>query len=163
MPWGCFHGKLSLPQRMVFSQPKITCGGLTFPGNPVGLGRVKRSLIAAGILLLAGSCAWAQVQRADNASRTAATVQRVDAATTTANDGLSFNSPSEVDTDLGEQLPVSMVRGGLGATWWPIRDSFTPPTRRWRMAGDAGTCISSHAAGRGFIRISSTGCTSTRM
>ncbi len=100
---------------MVFSQPKITCGGLTFPGNPMRLGRVKVSLIAAGVLLLAGSCAWAQVQRADNASRTAATVQRVDAATTTAGDGISFDAPSEVDTDLGEQLPVSMVRGGLGA------------------------------------------------
>ncbi len=50
---------------------------------------------------------------ADNASRTAATVQRVDAATTTANEGLSFNSPSEVDTDLGEQLPVSVARVAL--------------------------------------------------
>ena len=67
------------------------------------------SLFAAALLAL--PVAHGQSTRADTASRTAATLDRTQAATETS----SLASATEADFDLGQQQPISARSGGLGA------------------------------------------------
>lgn len=74
----------------------------------------RKAIILVGAIFLGLAPLQAQSGRADTAARTAATSTRIDQATavqTTGESGLSF----EAETDLGEQQPVGVASGGIGA------------------------------------------------
>lgn len=83
--------------------------------------------------LLAIPAAQAQSSRADTASRTAATLERTQAATETS----AVASASEADIDLGHQQPISARSGGLGA--YAIADAGLNYTSNPTLANGGGT------------------------
>jgi hypothetical protein len=71
----------------------------------------RRILLAIGALTTAAAPIWAQASRADTASRTAASLERVQSATTFSSTDFS----TQADFDLGERQAVSAASGGIGA------------------------------------------------
>ncbi len=85
---------------------------------------------AAALLTL--SVAHGQGTRADTASRTAATLERTQAATETS----SLASATEADFDLGQQQPITARSGGLGA--YVIADTGLSYTSNPTLANGGG-------------------------
>ncbi len=85
---------------------------LTSAPIPDGISRVRRLICLISLFLAALSSAWSQqASRADAASRTAQSLNRIQAATGTT----SMDVTTEADFDLGERQPISATSGGFGA------------------------------------------------